>query len=335
MRKTLLTLATVASFSASGQTISSFESLTLPGTDTAYVNFNQPGQDVGFSDGLAHFPCVYDTAFGGYWVGGFAYSNDRDTTTASYLNQYSAKTGSGFGGSQKYAVYYEPYVGVGKLRLTGAAQGQAVSGFYITNTTYAYGSMKNGDAAMGPRFGDSTAGDSTHLRPDFFSVVARGYRNGVMKADSAVFYLADFRASSNANDYIVRDWQWFSLLPLGVVDSVDFRFESSRNNPFGNLVPAYFAMDNFTTDETGTGVPSTAAARLKVYPNPAASFLMLESSAVVMQDISVFDAAGRTVLQQRVDGAESKLDISSLTPGVYLLKVRSANGTAAYRFTKS
>lgn len=335
MRKLFLFLLTATSLNATAQTVATFDTLALPGADTAYVNYTQPGQDVGFADGRAFFPCVYDTAFGGFWNGGYAYSNKRDTATVSYLNQYAAKTGGGFGGSQKYTVYYEPYFGVRKLRLTGTAQGKPVSGFYITNTTYAYGTMKNGDALVGPRFGDSSSTDTTHLRPDFFRVVARGYRNGGLAPDSAVFYLADFRASSSANDYIVKDWQWFSLLPLGAVDSLDFKLQSSRNNSFGNLVPAYFAMDNFTTDEFGTGVsPRTVSAQLKVFPNPATSLLNLESPAAVMQKVSVVDAAGRTVLSQSVNGKEGVLNVAALTPGVYLLRVHSTAGVATHRFNR-
>ncbi len=336
MRKLFLTLLTGVAIPATAQTISTFEALTLPGLDTAYVNYTQPGQDVGFANGLAFFPTVYDTSsFGPYWAGGFAYSNERDTTTANFTNEHAAKTGSGFGGSQKYTVFFEPYFGVRMLRLTGLAQGQAVRGFYITNTTYAYGVMKNGDALAGPRFGDSTSTDTVHARPDFMRVVARGYRNGMLKQDSAQFFLADFQASSAANDYIVKDWQWFSLLPLGAVDSVEFWLFSSRNNAFGNLVPAYFAMDNFTTDESGTRIATVAqAVRLKVYPNPATTFLILESPDAYISSVYMFDVAGRAILTQHIDGAKANLNLAAVAAGVYTLRVESTAGVAVYRFTK-
>jgi hypothetical protein len=338
MRKILLLTLLTGSVAAKAQMVSTFENLTLPGLDTAYVNFSQPGQDVGFSDGYAFFPSVYDTSGGfSYWSGGYAYSNERDTISGTFANQYAAKTGSGFGGSQKYVVYYEPFFGVRMLRLTNLAQGQAVRGFYITNTTYTYASIKNGDAFMGPRFGDSTATDSTHQRPDFLRVVARGYRAGVQRQDSAVFYLADFRAGNNANDYIVKDWTWFSLLPLGAVDSVNFRFESSRNNSFGNLVPAYFAMDNFTTDESGTDVRSIAgAADLKIFPNPATATLTIQAEQGRVTRADVVDMAGRTVMSvtEPVGTLQMRLDIATLAPGVYQLRIVGGKGIALHKFSK-
>jgi hypothetical protein len=68
-----------------------------------------------------------------------------------------------------------------------------------------------------------------------------------MKAQSVDFYLADYRDSIAANDYIVRDWRWVDLQPLGVVDSLEFHLSSTDTaGGFGMNNPAYFAMDNFT-----------------------------------------------------------------------------------------
>jgi len=66
MRKITLLLAAMAfAVVVKAQTIATFESLPLSGSDTFYVNYSASGTDVGFNDGLAHFPCVYDSSFGG------------------------------------------------------------------------------------------------------------------------------------------------------------------------------------------------------------------------------------------------------------------------------
>src|SRR6202000_1879968 len=104
--------------------------------------YSNPGQDVGFFNGLAFFPCVYDTAYGGYWSYGFAYSNMTDSVTSGFGNQYSAKTTKGYAGSAKYVVAYVSnpvtFAPQMTMQLTGAAVGKPVSGFYVTNNTYAY-----------------------------------------------------------------------------------------------------------------------------------------------------------------------------------------------------
>src|SRR4051794_38740291 len=89
---TLLFLALLLSSTVMAQTVATFDTLPLPTSNSFYVNYSAPKADVGFNDGLAHFPCIYDTSYGGIWSRGFAYSNMTDSITSGYMNQYSAKT---------------------------------------------------------------------------------------------------------------------------------------------------------------------------------------------------------------------------------------------------
>src|SRR5690606_24615208 len=100
MRKLLLCLIAILPVAATAQPyISTFDTppLQLPKADTFYVNYSNPGGDVGFDDtaGRMYFPCVYDTAFGGLWSTGFAYSNMTDSVTSGFGNMYSAKAAKG------------------------------------------------------------------------------------------------------------------------------------------------------------------------------------------------------------------------------------------------
>lgn len=333
MRKfTLLITALVFAFVANAQTVSTFEALTLVGTDTAYINYTDPGNDVGFTNGLVFYPCVYDTGFGAeYWSYGFAYSNMTDTITSGYMNQYSAKTGIGYGGSAKYAVAYGTY---NSVKLQGAAAGQSVNGFYITNNTYAFNSMRDGDG-FGKMFGDTTGTGITTgqgTAPDWCKVVIRGYKTGVLNADSVEFYLADYRGASTA-DYIVNTWQWVNLLPLGHVDSVTFEMSSSDNNSFGMKTPSYFCIDNFTTNETAVGVANVQAAAAKVYPNPATTVLNIDLMDDNSQVVSVIDMKGSVVYSQNITAKHIEINTSSLPAGAYVLKLSGA-GNATMRFIK-
>lgn len=67
MRKnSILALLLLLSFATHAQIVytAKFDTLILPGTDTAYINFSRPGTDVGFDIFPTHFPCVYDTTWG-------------------------------------------------------------------------------------------------------------------------------------------------------------------------------------------------------------------------------------------------------------------------------
>lgn len=325
MRKLFLSLSVAAfSLNASAQTISTFEALSLPKLDTAYINYSAPGTDVGFSNGLAYFPCVYDTASGfGYWSYGFAYSNMRDTVTSGYTNQYAAKAGSGFASSEKYAVAY----GNGNIvRLEDSAKNKRVYGMYITNNTYAYNSMRDGDS-YAKKFKTS---DSDWFRLDVFA-----YRGDTLSKDSVSFYLADFRNTDSSKNYIVNDWQWVNLLPLGKVDSLMFRLKSSDNGTFGMNTPAYFCIDNFITNETMLSIAkSNEAAGFKLYPNPANDVLFIESATNKMGNIFITDFLGRIVLSlQSVDRKET-INTAVFAAGVYIINIENEGQIFSSKFVK-
>jgi hypothetical protein len=332
-----LTAAAVTTAAAvNAQTVSTFEQLTLPNNDTAYVNYSMPGQDVGFSSGLAYFPCRYDTGFGfKYWGGGFVYSNKKDTVTSGLPNQYSAKAGSGSGGSQKYLVAYGS---TNRVILTGAARGGKVSGVFVTNSTYTYNSMRNGDA-FARKFGDTTgtrSGLPQGAYPDYFLLTAKGYRNGALTTDSVDFYLADYRSSNSANDYIVKNWTWMPLDQLGRVDSLQFRLRSSDVGQFGMNTPAYFCMDDFTTNETNIGVGAIPAAAVRVFPNPATDRIFIEDASAKLQHVAVTDVAGRMMWNVATDnGSKAEIETAGWPAGVYFIQLQGANGSATVRIVKN
>ncbi|MFN8286230.1 MAG: DUF4465 domain-containing protein [Chitinophagales bacterium] len=231
---TLFLLALAVSGSLFSQTVADFENLTL--APNSYYN----GSDLagGFSSGNAYFVNDYDTSFMAW--SGFAYSNITDDTTAGWGNQYSAITGGGYNGSANYAVGDE--YGNAKVRFTGAQAGQTLSGMFVTNGTYPYFSMKDGDA-FAKKFGGPTGTD-----PDWFMLRVLGWYNGALKQQAVDFYLADFRSPDSTQDYIVRDWRWLDLTALGNVDSIQFILSSSDTSGFGMNTPAYFCIDQLSNN---------------------------------------------------------------------------------------
>lgn len=321
---TLSLLALAFGLVSKAQTVATFDDLQLSQTDTFYINMSMPGMDMGFNDGLAYFPCQIDTGFGTYYQDyGFVYSNMTDSVTSGYGNQYSAKAGTGYN-SHNYAV---AYYADNFLKLTGAAVGKNVNGFYTTNNTYAYNSMRDGD---------QFAKKFTNADKDWFKMTVYGYQNGQRKADSVDFYLADFRFADSTQDYIVRNWTWVDLTSLGHVDSLEFMLTSSDTGSFGMNTPAYFCMDNFTTNETSVGVNNVANANaVKVYPNPATDVLYVSSSNSNVQQVVVRDAAGRTVGTYSMNGDQLAIPTAALPAGMYLLQLSNSNGqNATVRFVK-
>jgi hypothetical protein len=234
---TLAAASMFTSVSRADQVIT-FENLGLP--PNSYDNNAGPsGQFV--VDG-AQFNNSYDPTYGAW--SGWAISTMTDTTTPGYTNQYSAITGSGADNSQTYAVAYTFGATANPFNPSGSyinlAPGTTPVSVEVTNTTYAYLSMLNGDQ-FAHKFGPG----------DFFLLDVQGYsgpnRTG-MKVGEVDFYLANFLGS---NSYIINTWQNLNLASLGNAESLQFGLSSSDNDPvYGMNTPAFFAIDNLVL---GTG----------------------------------------------------------------------------------
>lgn len=338
MRKFTLafTALILSAFAVKAQVVATFDTFSVLTTyaDTAYINYSVPNEDVGFEDGHGYFPCVYDTSWGGLWNGGFSYSNMSDSTTPGYMNQWAAYPAVGEDSSTGYAVYWHGYTPTNYITITDtAALGDTVLGFHITNTTYAYISMRDGDF-VAKKFGGVSGNDE-----DWYRLTIYGYLDGIQKADTVDFYLADFRFADNADDYIVNDWQWVDLTSLGNVDSISFALNSTDTvGGFGMNNPAYFAIDNFTTKTTTpdpASVSQTAKAHAaKLYPNPATQMLYVEVNNPAVKQLMVMDITGKLLLSQSVTANKEAINISSLPSGTYYLQLVSDTQSVGSRFVK-
>ena len=312
----------LGSIYAGAQTVASFEDLSLAHPDTFYVNYSASMSDVGYNDGLAHFPCYYDTSWGGFWSSGFAYSNMTDSATSGFLNQYSARAGRGYDTSHNYVVAYgnQNYV-----KLIGAAAGNPVYGCYVTNSTYAANIMRDGDP-FARKFHNG----------DWFKLTVHGFLGGVMNPDSVTFYLANYLFPDSTMNYIVKSWQWVNLVPLGHVDSLQFSLSSSDNGLYGMNTPAYFCLDNFTTAESSTlktaCTPQNSAAR--VYPNPAIGELYVDLFDQSLTRAIVMDMSGRTIESYDITSARLSINTATLQAGAYIMRLTGNGKNADMRFIK-
>ena len=307
--------------SSKGQVVSNFENLTLA-TDTFWDGSDLSG---GFASGDAFLKNNYNTSW--FSWDGFAYSNKKDSITAGYGNQYAAFAGSGYNGNGNYAVAYCAPNSI--LKLTGNSLGSVLNGFYVTNNTYAGISMRDGDA-FSKKFGGVSGND-----PDWFELKIENYRLGVI-VDSINVYLADYQFSDNSLDYIIKDWTWVDLTSLGASDSLSFSLSSSDNGMFGMNTPAYFCLDNFTTN-FGTGISTIVGNQLKVYPNPVRDIINVDLSKFAGEKIklSIHDIIGKQLfISELLDENEFILDLNSYENGVYFINIESKKVNLHQKFVK-
>lgn len=225
---------------AQGQT-AGFDNLNLP--ENGFWNGasgapTQAGTTVStFESGNASFTNRYYVAdYGGYlaaWWTGFAYSNTTDITTNDYANESSAFAKGGAAYSPNYGVFYNTAPDTVVFD-----QSQTISGVYLTNSTYAALTIRDGSFSSKP-FGGTSGND-----PDYFKLTIEGLNQNLQTTSETEFYLADYRFTDNSKDYIVSEWTWVDLSELGEIKKLVFRLESSDNDPaYGMNTPAYFCLD--------------------------------------------------------------------------------------------
>ncbi len=198
----------------------------------------------GFTSGPVFFENVNIPAWF-YWYG-FAASTTTDTTTPGFTNQYSAIPGSGVASSSTYGVFFDDSFDDPRIVLPTV---DVVDGFHVTNTTYAYLSMRDGDG-FAKQFGGVTGDD-----PDWFTLTIRGYDALGSLTGSVDFDLADYRFADAGLDYIIGDWTWVDLSSLGSVKELGFALSSSDSAGGFINTPGYFAIDGLqVVPEPGTAV---------------------------------------------------------------------------------
>ncbi len=182
------------------------------------------------------------TDFGTFttWAG-WSYSNVMDSATAGFGNQYASYPGSGSGGSSNYAVGFDDDFNDVNPRVDFGVTVESVS-VDLSNTTYAVFAMRDGDDGgngFARQFGDNDGMPGNDGVEDFFLLEITGFDELGVSTGTFDFYLADYRAADNADDYVLEDWTNVDLSSLGQVSSLSFQLESTDVGS-----PNYFAADN-------------------------------------------------------------------------------------------
>ncbi len=329
-----MTFALLAT-TAQAQSVADFENNTLPQTDTFWNGISTP-LGTTFMSADAIFPNNYDTSFGGYWSGGWAYSNMTDTTNGTSSNLYAARPGIGNAGSATYAVGQQN----AWVNLSSDAIGKVVNGFYVTNGTYAARVIENGNS-FSRKFGDTTGTGHTGAQgsyPDYFLLTVYGYSNGAQITDSVNFYLADFRGPDSL-DYIVEDWQWVDLTPLGNVDSVQFTMSSTDVGSFGINTPLFFCIDDFTTANAAVATSNLISKKsIQIYPNPVQNELHISLQDIEEEnlELTIYDLSGKKIVSETIvnSQADYPVDFSNQPAGTYFLQLRSEDVVWSTKISK-
>ncbi len=300
--------------------IDDFEDSSLP-IDSFNNGTDQRG---GYKFNAYFYPNSYNTDWGSW--SGWAVSSVTDTLDKTYVNQYSAKPGKGMGGSHNYMISYGNSMVYDALDTSGLYP-SASSGATFTNTTYTYDQIKNG-SNFSKKFGGENGTD-----PDYFRLIIRGYNQRGEVEGVDTFYLADYRFEDNSKDYIVDDWEYveFECLQYGKhTVRITFELQSSDTGEFGMNTPAYFAMDNH--GKIYGSISESNRRSLSVYPNPCSESIQVDVPFDQQTLWHIFDLSG--LQQMEGKGVTPSIDVRSLSPGIYFIRIQNSENIYTGKFIK-
>jgi hypothetical protein len=275
---------------------------------------------------FASFQFDWDTSYGGYWAKNWAasrviYNKEESSDYARHL--YAAKPGYGcesadydfanYSASKNVFLVGQNNSGFSLNPTTGIAS-QVVQ-LRISNSTYAYNSMKFGDF-VGKKF---SAADK-----DSFVLIITGFSSSQKKFSKRV-YLADYRFNDLNKNFMLDTWQLVKFNQNETADSLAFTLESSDNGQFGMNTPAFFVMDNVTIADFNSSINKIATKVVRSFPNPATNSIQFEIPSA-QTNVMIYQSNGTLSKQTQIQSNFDIVNIDDLSAGLYVVKMQNALG---------
>jgi len=121
----------------------------------------------------------------------------------------------------------------------------------------------------------------------------------------------------------------------GSPDSSGFYTWVARTDSFGCLVPGCHLGDSIFAPSTNLPVIQYARPmEVNLYPNPAEDYIQIAVSSEQIPaglHVAIFNLEGRLIMEEAMESDEHRLGITGIAPGIYLCRLRSAEGVITYR----
>lgn len=257
----------------------------------------------------------YPSSYEGVW-GGFGYANETATAFGSYDDQFRNAVGGGALTTANYGVSYM-YGSDCRISLPTFSDGTVVPGVYITNAAVTLNSMLNGDGWC-EKF--------TAEKADYLTLTIIGYDKAGTETGRVDVPLADYRETPA---FVLTEWKWVDLSPLGSVSSLKFDYESSQRG----RVPGYACFDELGAKNPSTGVDSFGTEGDMRLAFPAAdclSVLGIEGDYT----LRIYTSDGVLRAEHRLSGATT-VSTAGLPAGICLAEILTDGGARkVLRFMK-
>lgn len=94
-----------------------------------------------------------------------------------------------------------------------------------------------------------------------------------------------------------------------------------------------FDVTNFTVTPSALGIDETDQNKIRVFPNPVSDVLNI-SGLKEISEVSIYNLLGQEVIRKDKFDGQNQINVSSLSPGTYLVKVNADAKTETYKIVK-
>ena len=189
-------------------------------------------------------------------------------------------------------------------------------------------------------FANKTVGDSLKWRSIDVSFFQGSGKFQILAIDSFLFATKYHKRYKVVNNSLFTSREIYVMegmgSSLGAWNSYFSEFEQNSKltcftKPTDPIsVPGYTTfIPASTACGTLTALPELEQTLISVYPNPATNLITLENIETGI--LSIYDLSGKLIMKEEVKGS---INIRNLLPGIYFLKIISANKIYSSRFVK-
>ncbi len=159
------------------------------------------------------------------------------------------------------------------------------------------------------------------------------------EAYEGVLVKVEFATCSNASAGFGEWTVWNSPTSINIDDMI-FAFTPTQGAAYDVTGPVYYSFSTYKILPrdandivlvSQVGMQENQLENIKVYPNPASSFVTIESANQLNANIMVLDTRGAVVKQFNLTNTSERVDVSDLSSGMYHIRVISSEGLAQYK----
>lgn len=241
----------------------------------------------------------------------------------------------------------------------GSATGCSTFSFTTADTTYctAGATSTSFEKISNVTFADiNNNSTATAGYEDFTSVV------GNVTAGSTYTFTANFTGTSFASDQLIvwidlnndkdftdageqvftvtgkAPWTGSITIPANATTGLTrMRVRMHDSSLGGNTTPcgtsSYGQVEDYTLNIGTLAVANTSKSQVKVFPNPVVDVLNIEAASKV-SNVQVFDVSGKVVSSHTLNSVKNQVDLSKLTPGVYVVNIQTEQGIQSVKIVK-